>query len=89
MEKIPRNEQETIITFDVDLNEWRFYSDYPPHIRKWRDKVIADREEHYQDGTEKMLDGVINGSVSVRGKKVLTDEQRKEFADRMQQTRIS
>lgn len=89
MEKIPRNEQETIITYDVELGEWRLYSDYPPHIRKWRDKVIADREEYYQDGTEKMIDGVINGTASIRGKKNLSDEQRREFADRMQLSRNS
>lgn len=87
MEKIPRGEQETIITYDVELNEWRFYSDYPKHIRKWGKNVIAEREEFYQDGTEKMLDGIINGTVSVRGRSKMTEEQKKEFASRMQKSR--
>lgn len=83
MNKIPRNEQETIIIYDVALEQWEVYSNYPPHIRKYRDKVIPKREEFYSDNTEKMLDGVIEGSVSVRGKVKLSDEQRKEISERM------
>jgi len=83
MAKIPRNEQETIISLDVETDEWMFYSNYPVHIRKWRDKIIPTREEFYSDGTVKMLDGIINGSAAVYGKRTMTDEQRKELSERM------
>ena len=83
MAKIPRNEQETIIPYDVELDQWNLYSNYPVHIRKWRDKIIPKREEFYSDGTEKMLDGIINGSAAVYGRRTMTDEQRKELSERM------
>lgn len=83
MSKIPRTEQETIIIYDVELEQWEVYSNYPPHIRKYRDKVIPKREQFYSDGTEKMLDGIIEGSVSVRGKRKISDKQRKELSKRM------
>lgn len=83
MAKIPRNEQETLINFDVELDEWTFYSNYPVHIRRWRDKIIPIREEFYSDRTEKVLEGIINGSAAVYGKRVLTDEQREELSERM------
>lgn len=83
MRKTPRNEMETLINYDVETDEWMFYSNYPVHIRKWRDKIIPTREEFYSDGTEKTLDGIINGSAAVYGKRTMTDEQRKELSERM------
>ena len=83
MRKTPRNEMETLINYDVEMDEWMFYSNYLVHIRRWRDKIIPIREEFYSDGTEKMLDGIINGSAAVYGKRTMTDEQRKELSERM------
>jgi hypothetical protein len=89
MSKIPRIEQETIIIYDVELEQWEVYTNYPPHIRKYRDKVIPKREEFYSDGTEKMLDGIIEGSVGVFGKRKMSDKQKKEFVKRMKETNRS
>lgn len=83
MAKIPRTEQESLISYDVELDQWTVYSNYPPHIRKWRDKIIPEREEFYSDGTEKLIDGVIDGSAAVYGKRKMSDEQRKELSERM------
>jgi len=86
MSKIQRTEQETIILYDVELDQWEVYSNYPPHIRKYRDKLDPiHREEFYPDDSEKMIDGVIHGSVSVRGKRKITDKQREAMAERMKE----
>lgn len=39
MTTTPRNEQETIISYDRELEEWHYYSDVPKHNRKYRDLV--------------------------------------------------
>lgn len=83
MKKTPRNEQETILIYTVELDEWEIYSNYPVHIRRYRDKVIPDREEFYSDGSEAVLAGKIEGSVGVSGKRNITDKQRKEMSKRM------
>lgn len=83
MRKATREEQETIINYDVVNDEWEVYTNYPPHIRRYRDKVIADREEFYADGTEAILEGVINGSVGVRGKRNISDAERKRMSQQM------
>ena len=36
----PREEAETIITYDVERQAWYFYTNYGPHARKWEDKII-------------------------------------------------
>lgn len=90
MEKIPRIEQETIINYNVELDQWEVYSCYPPHVRKYRDKLNPImREEFYSDGTEKLIDGIIEGSVSVRGKVKLSNKQKQERAERLRKMRES
>lgn len=81
--KLPRAEQETILIYSPASKEWEFFSDYSPHIRKWRDAVDAEREEFYDDGSEKVLEGVINGSVSIRRKREMSDAQREALSERM------
>lgn len=89
MEKIPRIEQETIITYEVKSDEWILYTDYPPHIRKYRDKLKVTREEFYRDGTPLSIEGVITGGISVRKKPNLSEEERKSLSDRMKAVRNS
>lgn len=83
MRKVPRNERETVITFDVELDQWEVYTNHPPHIRRYRDKVIPKREEFYKDGSEAVLEGVIHGSVGVRGKRNISDAERERLAEQM------
>lgn len=87
MQKASRTEQETIIHYDVELDQWEIYSNYAPHIRKYRDKINPYREEFYADGTEATIDGVVEGSVSVRKKMNLSQEQRDKRAQRMRKGR--
>jgi hypothetical protein len=35
----PRSEQETIISYDRELDQWHYYSDVPKHNHKWADLV--------------------------------------------------
>jgi len=83
MSKLSRAERETIIHYDVELDQWEVFTNYPPHIRKYRDKLDPiNQEEFYSDGSPKMIDGVISGSVGVRGKRKISDKQRKALSDR-------
>ncbi|GKT04445.1 hypothetical protein [Furfurilactobacillus entadae] len=89
-ERIPRSEQETIITWDKNERKWYFYSDDPVHIKKWRKHIVNVRkEELYADGSPKSLDGEINGNVSVHGKRKMSDEQKTAFAERMKKANQS
>lgn len=88
MSKIPRVEQETVILYSQEEDKWEIYSNVPKHIRRWRDAIgQVNREEFYKDGTEKMIDGQISGSVSIRKPRKLTEEQKKEVAERLKVAR--
>lgn len=90
---VPRYEQETIITYDKQFDEWSLYTNNPTHARKWERAVITGRSfsnrkvYHEQTGQLIELEGVIDGSVSIRKAKVLTEEQRKELSERLQQSK--
>ncbi|MEN2371983.1 hypothetical protein [Lacticaseibacillus paracasei] len=48
--KRPRSEQETIISYDRELDQWHYYSDIPKHNRKWRDLVSETHTETSENG---------------------------------------
>lgn len=79
-----RDEQETIISYDNELKEWHFYSDYPPHCRKWKHLVTATRKLVEDDGRIILLEGAVNGNVILQKKfkRELTEEQRLAAANR-------
>lgn len=76
METAPREEQECLITLDRELNEWHYYSDVPTLNRKWEHVVDAERKEYNSTGQITLLEGTVTGSVSIRAKRELTDEQK-------------
>lgn len=82
MKVTPRDEQETIITWDKSTRTWHFYSDDPVHIRKWGDKVAGTREALDENGQKVLLEGNILGTVSVHGTRVVTDAQRAKQRER-------
>lgn len=63
----PQEEQETIITYDRKLDEWNLYTDVPKHARKWRERIIPEREI-YNESTNQLIgiEGKIKGNVSIR-----------------------
>lgn len=88
----PREEAETIISYDAYLNEWHYYSDVPKHNRKWRGQIGVERETVEENGTISMLEGKITGNVAISKKRVMTEEQKKvkrEQLARLRQDRIN
>lgn len=85
----PRSEAETILNYDYDYDQWHYYSDVPKHNRKWDKVVVPTRRVVEDNGTISLLEGTIDGSVSVRKRRELTDEQRKIASDRFRQYRIN
>ena len=75
-------EQETIITYDKEADEWHFYSDNPVHCKRWEHVVVpsdvypSHKRYHSDNGSLIALDGKINGSVSVREKRKVSEAQK-------------
>lgn len=84
----PRSEAETILSYDYELDQWHYYSDVPKHNRKWDKAVVPTRRVVEDNGTISLLEGTIDGSVSVRKRQNFTDEQRQAAANRFRQHRI-
>ena len=79
----PRSEQETIISYDRDLDEWHYYSDVPKHNRKWADLVDNRTQCVEKNGTIEILEGTIQGSVSIRKRTVMSDEAKAKAVARL------
>ena len=79
----PRSEQETIISYDRELDQWNYYSDVPKHNRKWDDLVVKRTQFVEKDGTIEILEGTIRGSVSIRKHTVMSEETRAKAAARL------
>ena len=45
---LARNEQETIVIFDVEVGNWHIDTTYPPHIRKYAEQM-GEIEEQTED----------------------------------------
>lgn len=86
---VPREEQEVIIRYDRELDEWHYYGDCPPLNRKWTSQVEADRKQIEENGTITLLEGKIIGNVIIQKKRILSEEQKKENAKRLKQARIN
>lgn len=82
MPKVPRSEQETIITYDYSRNQWHLSTDVAKHIRKWIDLVINPKVT-VEGGEVIYLEGWLNATVSVQKKRKLTEEQRLALSQRM------
>ena len=84
---LPRNEQETIISYDYGKNEWHYYSDVPKHNRKWRNVLKDITREEYEGDNLTVLEGTIDGSVSMRKRREMSEEQRKLASERLKKAR--
>lgn len=87
MAMTPRNEQETIISYDRELEEWHYYSDVPKHNRKYRDLVQHATMTIEDNGDISRMEGTISGNVVIMKRRTMTDAQRKEAAARLKQAR--
>lgn len=90
---VPMIEQETIITYDKGLDEWCLYTDNPVHARKWERVLIPSsnynnfKRYHEDTGALIAMDGQINGSVSIRAKRELTEKEKQLQYERMEKMR--
>lgn len=84
---IPRSEQETVLIFNAETKRWTMHSTYPPHMRKWRDLIedVASVSEEGMDVAEVSVEGdMVEGlSVSLRKKRVMSEEQRQLAGERL------
>ena len=82
-----RNEQETIISYDRELDQWHYYSDVPKHNRKWADLVNNRTQYVEKNGTIEVLEGTINGSLSIRKHTVMSEETKAKAVARLKEYR--
>lgn len=89
MAYVPREEQELIISYDRELDEWWYYGDAPTLNRKWLNLVDPTRKMVEDNGIIAFLEGKILGTVSISSKRknTMTDEQRKAASERMKKLR--
>ena len=87
MAATPREEQEVILSYDRELDEWHYYGDVPPLNRKWRPHIKASRETVEENGQITMLEGTILGNVII--KKKMSAQQRQMLSERLKEQGIN
>lgn len=83
----PRNEAETIISYDPVTKQWHYYSDVPAHNRKWQHVIEPERITVEDNGTVSLLEGTVTGSVTISKKRQMTAEQRQAAVERLAASR--
>lgn len=84
-----KEERETILTYEEDVDQWHIYTDVPKHARKY-EKYI-DESENYRKGYSvnggqlAMIDGYVTGNVGIRKK--MSDKDRQAVSERMKKLR--
>ena len=91
MATAPREERETIISYDRQTETWHIYTDEPKHARKYEKYVAHPQRKGYNSaGQLIMLEGDIdNGTVSISKKVRLTEKQKEKQRQVLQKARIS
>lgn len=84
--KLPRSEQETIVIYDVEVGKWHIDTTYPTHIRKYAE-LLGEIEEKTEDRLAGWIDEQYSSSFSVKKRRKLTDEQRREYGERLKRSR--
>lgn len=81
MATAPRDERETIISYDRKTETWHIYTDEPKHARKYEKYVTHPQRKGYNPaGQLIMLEGDIDGgTVSIR--KNISEQRRKQMSE--------
>lgn len=88
--KVPsREERETILIYEEEVDQWHIYTDVPKHARKY-EKYIDVNKNHRKGysvngGQLAMIDGYVVGNVGIRKK--MSDKERKVISERMKKLR--
>ena len=84
-----KEERETILIYEEDVDQWHIYTDVPKHARKY-EKYI-DESKNYRKGYSvnggqlAMIDGYVTGNVGIRKK--MSDKDRQVVSERMKKLR--
>ena len=91
MATAPREERETIISYDRQTETWHIYTDEPKHARKYEKYVAHPQGKGYKSaGQLIMLEGDIDkGTVSISKKVRLTEKQKEKQRQVLRKARIS
>ena len=91
MATAPREERETIISYDRQTETWHIYTDEPKDARKYEKYVAHPQRKGYNSaGQLIMLEGDIDkGTVSISKKVRLTEKQKEKQRQVLQKARIS
>jgi hypothetical protein len=82
-----RDEQETTLVFDNSTGEWMVYSSVPKHIRKLSNLCDLKTLEE-ENGRPIAVKGVLQEKqVSMKQVRVMSEEQRKQAAERLAKAR--
>lgn len=80
-----KEERETILIYEEDVDQWHIYTDVPKHARKY-EKYIDVSKNHRKGyningGQLAMIDGyIVGGNVGISKKRKLTEEQKQKMA---------
>lgn len=86
----PKEERETIISYDAVSGGWHIYTCEPKHARKFQQYVTHPQRQGFNRSNQLiMLEGDIDGgTVSIIKKRRLTNKQRKEYGARLNKTPV-
>lgn len=78
----PREERETIISYDALTGKWHLYTNEPKHARKWLSRIKSLDRIEYNETTQKpvVIEGDLTDSnVIISKKRHLTSEQKENY----------
>lgn len=82
-----KEEQETSLVFDNSTGKWSIYSTVPKHIRKLSKLTEIIVLEFEGDRPIAIKGTLTEKQVSMKKERVMSEEQRKEAAERLNRTR--
>lgn len=87
----PKEERETIISYDALSGGWHIYTCEPKHARKFQQYVTHPQRQGFNRSNQLiMLEGDIDsGTVSIHKKKHYTEKQKEQYRISLQKARIS
>ncbi|PLR72297.1 hypothetical protein [Bacillus sp. UMB0728] len=78
----PRDEQETVLVFEVETGKWMVYSTVPKHIRKLM-KLGEMEVTHYDEDRPIAIKGKLEEKqVSMKKVREYSEEQRAKMSER-------
>ncbi|MDO4775428.1 MAG: hypothetical protein Q4A10_06410 [Aerococcaceae bacterium] len=87
---LPSIEQQTMLIYTKEYDEWYISTDIGKHARKW-EKIVEPSEHsknykvyHSKTGNLIGIEGKITGNVILQSKKQLTAEQKQELKKRLE-----